>query len=102
MPVAMKDSGAVLRHSAVTGLMRNVGSDNCVAARDSDVAFKKKRPKVAELFLEPCPPIQTRLKMGGLPKSQLWTYTPKNELLMSNFFDFINLNPASASKQKML
>jgi len=86
MPVAMKDSGAALRHSAVTGLMRNVGSDNCVAARDSDVAFKKKRPKVAELFLEPCPPIQTRLKMGGLPKSQLWTYTPKNELLLSNIF----------------
>ena len=85
-PYHPPDGGDAFHQSAVTGLMRNVGSDTCVGAHESDVAFKRKRPKVAELFLEPCPPIQTRVKMGGIPKSKLWTFTPKNELLMSNIF----------------
>ena len=70
------------RRPKQTGFLRSLASDYCVSAWDADVAYKRKRPKVAELFLEPCP----HRKGDKVPKSKLWTYTPKNEMLLGTVF----------------
>ena len=66
--------------------MRSLSSDSCVGARESDVVFQKKRPKVAELFLEDCPPLKAGEKRGGISKSKMWTFTAKNELFLATIF----------------
>ena len=74
------------RHLSPLGLLRSLVSDSCVSARDSDVAFKKKRPKVAELFVDACPDILTGAHKGGISKNKLWRFTAKNELLLGTIF----------------
>jgi len=87
MPVAMRDSVKDLQKSSTPmGLLRSLSSDSCVSARDADVAFKKKRPKVAELFADECPPILANTERGGISKSKLWKFTARNELLLGTIF----------------
>jgi len=67
------------------GLLKSINSELCLVSRDK--GQKKPKPKkTVELTMEPCQRPSLGLPRGGIPKSKMWMYTPKKELIIFGAF----------------